>query len=156
EANETVKLTLGTVTPLGTGVSATNIVGSGANDTTTIINDDTATLTITANAPTTTEGNGTSTHTVTYTVKSDKAVQGGFTVAFSDSGTATAGTDYTVDTPSPLTFTGNANETQDITVTIKGDDVVEANETVKLTLGTVTPLGTGVSATNIVGSGAND
>jgi Calx-beta domain-containing protein/GEVED domain-containing protein len=151
EADETVILTLGAVTPAGVGAGS---ITTGASATTTITNDDTATLTIVANSPTTAEGASGNTHQVTYTVTSDNDVAGGFTVAFSPSGTATLNTDYTVGTTTPLTFVGFANESHDITVTIQGDDTVESDESVKLTLGLVTPQTVGVSAASIV-SGAS-
>src|SRR5262249_21079353 len=76
---------------------------------------------------------------VTYTVSVDLAVEGGFTVAFTPSGTATLVADYTIGTTSPVPFAGTAGESHDIAVNILADTTVESNERVTLTLGTVTP-----------------
>ena len=71
---------------------------------------------------------------ITFTVKLDKAVQGGFTVkpSFTD-GTATKRIDYT-ENIAPFTFTGTANETQIFTVATTEDEAVEADETFKVSL----------------------
>ncbi len=66
---------------------------------------------------------------ISFTVTLDQEVSGGFTVTpnYTD-GTATKGTDYTVNTQA-ISFTGTANETQTITVSTTEDDLVEADET---------------------------
>ena len=97
--------------------------------TATIIDDDTATVTITDASAT--EGDA-----ITFTARLDKAVVGGFSVtpSFAD-GTATGGTDYTGNTAA-LTFAGTAGETQTFTVATTDDADVESNEafTVSLSL----------------------
>src|SRR5207253_146987 len=100
----------------------------------TISDDDTEALTI--SSPTVTEGTG-GTTTLTFTVTSPKAVQGGFTVAFSAANGTANGSDYSVTTASPLTFAGTAGETHTISVDIATDAIVEGNETFTVTLGTV-------------------
>lgn len=154
EANETFSVTLGTVTT-GGSVQAPNIV-SGTSTTATIANDDVATLTVTA--PTITETN--SNQTVNLTVTVDKAVAGGFSVAFSHANGTAVVSDYSVNTSSPLSFTGAAGETKSIAIMIEGDQVVEGNETFTVTLDTVSPnsvaaqsITTGASVTATI---AND
>lgn len=149
EADETLVIKLGEVS----GSDLADSVESGATATTTITNDDFATLTIMANNPNVTEGNSGSTP-VTYTVQVDKAVQGGFTVAFLTSGTAD-GTDYSGLTASPLTFIGDAMESHDIMVDILGDMMIEPDETLTITLDEVIPGMGGPLATSIT-SGASD
>ncbi|MCX7423287.1 MAG: FG-GAP-like repeat-containing protein [Planctomycetia bacterium] len=138
EGDETFSITLGTVTPVAPVADTSITIGAvGAVGTGTITNNDTSTLTI--SSPTVTEGDS-GTTTMTFTVTSPKAVEGGFTVAFSVADITTNNSDYTVVTNSPLTFTGTANETQTITININGDDLAEATETLSVTLGTVTPV----------------
>ncbi|MCY2990393.1 MAG: hypothetical protein NTY19_21325 [Planctomycetota bacterium] len=113
-------------------LDAAAFVGTG-----TIVNDDTATLAI--NSPSITEGNS-GTQTLTFNVTVDKAVEGGFTVAFRSAGvTATVGSDYLVSTVTPLTFSGTVGESHPIQVTIYGDQLVEGDETFTITLGAVNP-----------------
>src|SRR5260221_10445696 len=81
EDNETFTVTLGAVTaPTAVQTAA---ITSGAVGTGTIVNDDSETLAITS--PSITEGNS-GTKTLTFTVTSPKAVEGGFTVAYSTAG----------------------------------------------------------------------
>jgi len=128
EDDETLILTLG-------AISNTSITGGGST-TVTIANDDSATLSISASSPSIAEGD--SDQTITFDVTVDAAVQGGFAVAVSNTGTTTSGSDFTVGTTTPLSFTGNANETRQITVTVAGDAVVEDVETITFALGAVT------------------
>ena len=66
---------------------------------------------------------------ITFTLKLDEAVAGGFTVtpSYTD-GTATQGDDYTANA-SDVTFAGTADETHTITVDTIEDNVVESHET---------------------------
>ena len=129
EAHETFTSSLSALS--GGRITVSDTEGSATG---TINNDDTQTLSI--SSPTVTEGTG-GTKTLTFTVTSASAVQGGFTVAFSNA-TGTAGAnDFSVTTASPLTFTGTANETQTISVDIGTDAIIEANEQFTVTLGTV-------------------
>ena len=71
---------------------------------------------------------------LTFTVRLDKAVQGGLTVTPSFSGgTATKGTDYTENTAA-LSFTGISGEQQTFTVATTEDAVVEDDETFAVSL----------------------
>ena len=93
----------------------------------TIVDDDTATVTIAdASAD---EGDQ-----ITFTVTLDQAVAGGLTVTpgFTD-GTATKGTDYTGNTAG-ISFAGNAGETKSFTVATTEDATVEPDETFTVSL----------------------
>ena len=105
----------------------------------TIVNDDSATLTV--GDVTQNEDAG----VMTFTVTLDNAVQGGLTVDYATSdGTALTGdSDYTA-AAGTLTFSGTAGETQTFTVPITADTKVEANETFTVTLSNAAALGTGV------------
>ncbi|MDA1013624.1 MAG: hypothetical protein O3A00_04120 [Planctomycetota bacterium] len=107
------------------------------NDTThvpTILNDDTATLTISDLTETETDSD----QTFDFTVSIDAAIQGGFDLAFAlGLGTAES-SDVSLVTGSPLAFSGTVNESHTVTVTLHGDDIVEDHETFTLTLGDVT------------------
>jgi fibronectin-binding autotransporter adhesin len=148
EALETLILTLNGVT--GDPDFVLSATPSELSATATITSDDTATLSI--SAPTITETD--TDQIVTFTVSIDAAVQGGFSVAFSDllTGTATVGSDYVVTTLSPLVFAGTAFESHTISVTIKGDTNVETSETFTLQLGNVT--GTSAEQNSSITTGA--
>ncbi len=147
EGDETLSVTLSTVTPVAP-VPASSIV-TGAVGTGTITNDDSNTLTI--SSPIMAEGNAGMT-TMTFTVTSPTAVQGGFTVAFNVANVSTDGADFTVVTSSPLTFTGAAGETQTIIVNVNGDTIVEGDETFSVTLDTVTPVAPVQAASIVTGA----
>ena len=148
EAHETFTASLSALS--GGRITVSDTEGSATG---TINNDDMQTLSI--SSPTVTEGTG-GTKTLTFTVTSASAVQGGFTVAFSNA-TGTAGaSDFSVTTASPLTFAGTANETQTISVDIATDSIIEANEQFTVTLGTVSAATATQSAaitTGAVGTG---
>ncbi|GAB3841305.1 endonuclease [Hymenobacter jeollabukensis] len=141
EANETVRLVLGTTS---SGVS----VGSPNAHDLTITNDDgqpplvsfaTATGSIV-------EGNaGTSTYTVNV-VLSGAAPTAAFTlpITVDAAGTTADASDYTLGTTSLSFATGVTS--QAVTVTINGDTQSEANETVRLLLGTPSGGGVAISA----------
>ena len=127
EADETLLVQLGTPTVGGVGVA--DAVGEG-----TLLNDDTATLTI--DDPTVVEGDGPGTSDLVYTVTLHGDLPQGFTVSFhTANGSASAGADYTA-AADKLAFTGTEGETQTVTVTVTGDDVTEDDETVLVVLGT--------------------
>ena len=71
---------------------------------------------------------------LTFTVRLNRAVEGGLTVtpSFTD-GTATSGTHYTGNTAA-LSFTGTAGEEQTLTVKTVEDTVVEKDETFTVSL----------------------
>ena len=131
EADETVVLSL---TNPSTGTS----VGSPPAHTLTITNDDgpAPTVAFASAAGSQAEGNsGTTTYTVNVTA-TGTLPSGTFTVPVSvdaANSTATAGTDYTLNTTS-LTFSATAT-TQPVTITVVGDAVYEPSETVRLLLG---------------------
>ena len=123
EANEVFNVALS-----GLGASGRNVVLGTATATGTILNDDSANVTITGggSAP---EGNtGNSVHTFTVTL--NNAVQGGFSLPFTtNDGTATVANNDYQDNDGTLVFTGTAGETKTITVNIVGDTTVESDET---------------------------
>ena len=132
EADETFSVTLGAVSNADAVV--VGAITTGASDTGTITNDDTATLTIGDKTFTETDTD----QTVIFTITADAAVEGGFDVAVSASdGGATDPADYELVTTG-VTFAGNAGELQTVSLTIKGDTIVEDNETFTVTLGDVT------------------
>ena len=127
EANETFTVNLGT--PSNAAVTLADSSGTG-----TINNDDNASIAI--NDVSVAEGNAGSTN-ATFTVTLSGSVQGGFTVPVSSqSGTATAGSDYTsLPGGSTLNFAGTAGETQTVTVVVIGDTMLEPNEDFFVNLG---------------------
>ncbi|MDF1741763.1 MAG: Calx-beta domain-containing protein, partial [Verrucomicrobiales bacterium] len=126
EADETFDIVLSNAT----STTGSDIVLSGteAAVTTTIIDDDTAAVTI-EDVSVSEDG------TMTFTATLDNAVQDGFTVNvdFAAGTAAGGGVDFT-STTQLLTFTGGAGETQTFTVALKDDDIVEADENFTLTL----------------------
>ncbi len=130
EADETV---VGQVDMLGVGGRSVSIGSAGTG---TILNDDSATLSI--DDVIITEGTGVGTTTLSFMVTVDAAVQGGFDVAFGSARGSAEVSDFTDTTPSPLTFIGSAGEVQVIDVDITRDAIVEDNETIAITLGDVT------------------
>src|SRR5207248_2442708 len=135
EADETLSVALGAITPQGTGVSAGSFSTAGSPATGTITNNDSATFTITG--ATVTEGGN-----LVFIVTLSNAVQGGVNVAYNSAdGSATlADNDYTA-TSGSLTFAGTAGAQQPITVATTADTKVEADETLSVSLGTITPQG---------------
>ncbi|QDV51351.1 Calx-beta domain protein [Gimesia fumaroli] len=106
--------------------------GTGAS---TILDNDTASLSI--DNISVNESDGTATLTVTL----DNSVDAGFTVDYSaQASTATMGSDYTL-AAGQLTFAGTANETQTITVTINDDTTVEGLESLFVNLTGITVPG---------------
>lgn len=142
EANETVSFSQSNYVGTTAGVD----ISDGA--TATLLNDDTASVTIAdVNGD---EDDG----AITVSVTLDNAVQGGFTVdASTADGTATtADSDYTTVTSQTLTFAGTAAESQTFTVTPTADATVEGDETVNLSLSNLaaTSLAVGISDTGIL------
>ena len=129
EANETFTLDLS----LNTANTGSAVI-SDAQGLGTILDDDTAGITISDVSAA--EGNTAGTTDFIFTVTLDAAdpdddIRIDYTTT---DGTATAGSDYTA-TSGTLTFAaGTATLTQQITVTVTGDDVVEADETFTLDL----------------------
>jgi hypothetical protein len=102
----------------------------------TITNDDSATVTIADVAGNEDDG------AITVTVTLDNAVDGGFDVDVSTTdGTATlANSDYTAVTNQTLTFAGTASESQTFTITPTSDVTAEANETVLVLMSNLVPV----------------
>jgi Calx-beta domain len=93
------------------------------------------------------ESGGTRTFTVTLSQAHTLPV----TVPYTTSGTATAGTDYTIAPATPLTIAAGQT-TGTITITSLADGTSDAGETIILTLGTPTnaTLGTNTTATTTI------
>ena len=125
EADETLSVLLGAITA-ATATQSAAMSTSGSPATGTILNNDTATLTI-GNVSVAEGGN------LVFTVTLSAAVQDGLTVAYTtNNGTATTSDgDYT-DNDGSLTFTGTAGETKTITVVTGTDTKVEADETLSV------------------------
>lgn len=127
----------------------------------TIINDDSAALTI--DSVSQVEGTGGTTTDFIFTVTLDNDVQDGFVVDFTtnDDTATVADSDY-VDNDASLTFAGIAGETQAITVAVNHDAKVELDEIFTVALGAVSgadPVVTGavsVPANAAQGSVIND
>ena len=121
-----------------TNPSTGNSVGAPTTHTLTITNDDgpAPTAAFTTAVGTQAEGNtGTSIYTVNVTLTGTLPT-GTFTVPVSvdlTNSTATAGSDYTLNTTS-LPFSATAT-TQPVTITVAGDVIYEPSETVRLRLG---------------------
>ncbi len=109
----------------------------------TILNDDTATLSITN--VTLDEGTGGTTTPFVFMVTLDNPVEGGFDLAFTTNDGAgadpatTANNDYQ-DNDGSLSFAGTANESLPITVLVNHDATVEANETFEVMLGSLSNI----------------
>ena len=128
EAAETLSLSIDSVMTDGLPIT----VGSPTTVSATILNDDSATVTLADSAGP--EGDS-GTSEIVFVATLDNAVDGGFDLAFSTSDdTAEAGQDYTADAGT-LSFAGEAGETELVTITISGDADVEPNETFSVTMG---------------------
>lgn len=131
EVDETFDVNLTAVAASGRNVTILDGTGEG-----TILNDDSALLTVAD--VTVTEGTDAGATTLTFFVTVDAAVQGGFDVDFSSALGTAEWSDFTITAASPLSFEGTAGETQTIEVDITRDAIVEDNETFTITLGDVT------------------
>ena len=100
----------------------------------TILDDDAPALTVGDASAGSADVSASEGDSMTFTVRLDKAVSGGFTVtpSFTD-GTATKGTDYTENTAA-LSFAGTAGETQTFTVPTTEDTDQEPDETFTVSL----------------------
>ncbi len=122
EADETFSVALGAISNLMAGINPAAITVAGSPQGATIVNDDTATVTLAPISAVATEGAAGTTTTLTYSVTLDVAVQGGFRVAYAtNDGTATTADGDYVDNDGTLTFAGTTGETQTITVVVNGD-----------------------------------
>ncbi len=139
EANETIFLAL--TTPSSANVQS----GSIPTTTYTILNDDSATLTIA-------DVSASETGDLIFTVTLDNAVDGGFTVgySFTDDTATGGGTDYD-SSGGTLNFSGTASEDQQITVSLNDDSIVEGDETFEVSLNT--PSNTSVATSGSPATG---
>jgi hypothetical protein len=152
EADEMLQLMLGALDVADTEIANSITLGDSASIT--IINDDTAVLTLAPVAASQNEGTSGTTTDFTFQVTLSNQVQGGFTIAYNTSdGTATlADADY-VDNDGTLTFVGNANETQTVTVRVNHDQKIEPNESFNVSLGAISQLAP-TAADDITASGS--
>jgi len=155
EADETFTVALGAISNLGAGIDPNDLSTRNLPATGTILNEDTATLTLSGVTATQNEGNGGVSTDFTFSVTLDKPVQGGLDLAYAtNDGTATvADLDY-IDNDSSLSFTGNAGESKTITVQAKHDAKVEADEVFNVALGAISGLGTGIDSNDLSTAGA--
>lgn len=153
EANETFTVNLGAFILAPAGVTSAGSPQSG-----TILNDDSATVTLTGGGSANEGNTGTTPRVFTATL--NNPVQGGFSISYTTTdGTATTADNDYVDNDGPdLVFAGTAGETETITVLVNGDLIVEANETFTVTLGTITgaPAGVSVGGAPQTGTITND
>ncbi len=139
EPDETFTVSLGAIgsTPWSGSISV-----SGSPQTGTILNDDSAVVTLSGGTAKNEGNSGTTAYTFIATL--NNGVQGGFNLAYNtNNGTAsTADNDYQ-DNDGTLTFTGSPNEMKTVTVNVNGDTKVEMDETFTVALGAFsnTPLG---------------
>ncbi|MES2791602.1 MAG: Calx-beta domain-containing protein, partial [Planctomycetota bacterium] len=156
EGSETVGLTLGN---LGTNSTSTTL-GITAN-TTTISDNESATLAIATTSGVTEAGGaqtvGVVTLTITGTGTGTFALGAGISLTANvtqTGGTATSGSDYSAFGTQVITFNGGATTgaTQNATLTVTDDHLLEASETVALTLGTLNAAGTSTTLGNTANS----
>ncbi len=148
ELNENVLITL-------LGGSGYTVSGTNGAATSTIANDDTASITI--GDVSIVEGNS-GTKTLTFTITLDKNVDSGFSLNYATAnGTAIAGSDY-VTSSGTLSFTGVAGESKTVSVTIYGDATVELDEAFELVLSGIAAAGRNVTfaRSRATGTIAND
>ncbi len=139
EADEMFQVVLGQLDGLVAGLeSSVTITTSTASAT--ILNDDTATLSI-SGPVSLTEGTGNDSTEFVFTVTLSDAVQGGFSVGYAtNDGTATVADNDFVSNTGTLAFDGTAGETRTITVLVDADDRVESDETFAVVLGAITGI----------------
>ena len=141
ELDETFTLTLGSVTPTDNNVDAADIT-TGDTATVTILDDDTARVTVGDISVNEAAG------TVDVTLTLDNAVEGGFTLTGTGEMATAEGADFTA-VPSAVSngtspnvqFAGTAGETQTLTFDITDDAIVEGAETFVVHLSGLTMLG---------------
>ena len=137
ESDETLTVSVGSLTPNTVNSDDIDITDTG---TVTVINDDSATLTIAD-----VSGDEDDTNGIEVTVALDNAVQGGFMIdAFTTDVTASFTEDF-VPTLQTLTFAGTEGETQKFTVFTIPDVKVEADEELQIRLSNL--QGTSLSVT---------
>ncbi|HSF14304.1 MAG TPA: Calx-beta domain-containing protein [Vicinamibacteria bacterium] len=146
ELTESFVVQLANIQAGGRNVVFTDNVAVG-----TIINDDSAGLSI--NDVSVNEGASGATPLLTFTVTLSADLFAPLSVDFATAdGTATAGSDYTANNGT-LNFTGTAGEQLTIDVVVTGDDTVENNETLFVNLSNIVAGGQNVSFTKQQGNG---
>jgi hypothetical protein len=123
EPDETIKLSLGTVTGGTAGAQTTH--------TYTILDNDSPTISV--SSPSVTEGDSgtvTLTFTISLSATSGSAVTGNYVTI---DGTATAGSDYVALSSTPFSIAAGSMSTT-VNVTVNGDTLFEPNETFQLKL----------------------
>ena len=130
DPNETVEITLGSIT--GGTAGAANV------HTLTIGDNDSSEVNLVVASSTVNEDAG----TVTLSLELSNPVAGDVTVTFDVAGTASSGTDYTI-TPSPIVIP-SGNTTGAIEITLVDDGDFESDETVTVTLTGVSGASVGV------------
>jgi len=151
ESDERFQVALGAISGLS-GVDSGDISISGSPATGTIVNDDSALLTIADVSQN--EGTGDAKTGFTFTVTLDSDVQGGFDLAYTtddDTATTTDG-DY-VDNDGSLSFAGTAGETHTITVQVNHDAKAESDELFQVALGGISGLGAGIDPNDVSTAG---
>ena len=150
EADELFNVALGAISGLATGVDSGDISTAGSPQTATIVNDDTATVTLSGVSASQPEGTGGTTTDFTFSATLDNPVQGGFTVAITvNDDTATTGDGDYVDNDQSMTFVGTAGENYPITVSVNHDAKVEADELFNVALGAISGLAQGVDPADV-------
>ncbi|HZV70817.1 MAG TPA: Calx-beta domain-containing protein [Saprospiraceae bacterium] len=143
EANETFIVAIGNLQTMGRAVT---IDPTSTPRTGTIVNDDSAVVTL-SGGTTVTEGNS-GTVVVTFTATLNNAVQGGFTANYTtNDGTATTADNDYADNDGALVFTGTPGETKTFMVAVNGDLNIENNETFQAAINSITlaPIAGGVT-----------
>ncbi|APZ90438.1 Calx-beta domain-containing protein [Fuerstiella marisgermanici] len=152
EAGETVGLDVDNlVNPFFSGLGTSQVTALN-DDAVTILDNDTAAVSLNVASVSVNEDLGSI--DVIVTLSGD--VQDGFDVAYSfTDGTATGGIDYD-NTAGSVTFGGTNGESQTITIPITVDSIVESDETFTVNLGTVTPAVTLTPPSAITASGSTE
>ncbi|MEQ9407474.1 MAG: Calx-beta domain-containing protein [Fuerstiella sp.] len=164
EADELFTVTLEAVSNLAATVDPSRVLIAGSPQTGTILNDDTATVTLAPLTATADEGTGGTTTDLTYSVTLSNAVQGGFDLAYttSDDTATVADGDY-IDNDGSQSFAGLAGEIRTITVQVNHDAKVEADELFVLALeavsnlaGAIDPASLSITGNPQIGTIVND
>ena len=134
EANESFRVRLGTISGVNAQAAGRiTLVGSPSDGT--ILDDDTASLSITGPASQA-EGTGGTFSDYVFQVQLSAAVQGGLRVNYTtDDGTATLADGDYEDNDGQLNFAGTAGESREVRVRVKHDARVEREETFAVALG---------------------
>lgn len=134
ESDETFVVQLGTPSDLADGAE---LVIPDPEVTATIVNDDSASISLVASQTSVAEGDDGTTTDITFTATLNGSVDRAFTVDYATSDiTAFAGSDY-ISASDTISFTGESGQSQTFTVTINGDSVLETNEQFAVALSSI-------------------